>query len=99
LLFGPMRDDEERHTERIASSPVPGRFIRSAPPDDRTAAHDGSVEKLFVRAGRLAARLGRVAPGSAEDPVVQALASFPEAGGGPVVRPCDVPVQRNCDAS
>src|ERR1044071_2903411 len=80
LLLGTMRQDEKRDAERIGTSPVPGSFIRAASPDDRAAFHDRLVEELLIRARRFAAVLGPVPPRSAENPVVQPLASLSEPG-------------------
>ena len=94
-----MRQNEERHTEGIVAAPRAGRFVRVPPADDRSAAQDRGVEVLLVGTRGFAARLRLVGPGPTENPVVQSLAPLAETGAWAVVRPGDVAIERDRDAS
>jgi hypothetical protein len=88
-----MRDDEHRDAEAGILTPAVDHVVHRAADDPGAT---GAEQELLVDRRRRAP-LAAVAPGAAEDPVVQPLAALAEARAGSVVRTGDVAVQRYRD--
>ena len=71
--------------------PVVRRLVRPAPRDDRPETAHRLVHPSLVLARHPPRRLGVIAPGTAEHPVVQALPALAETAARPIVRARDVP--------
>src|SRR5439155_26231646 len=95
-LMGPVGDDEDRHAEAGVVAPAVHDVVHRPPDDPGTPGGEDFVEVSLVDGVRGAADT-LVRPRPAEDPVVQPLAAFAEAGSGPVVRAGHIAVERHRD--
>jgi len=99
LVLGPVREHDQRAGERVGPTPRAGALVHRAADDPAAQTLGEAVEELLVGAVHplgVVAVVG-VGPRTAHDPVVEALAPDAEALARVVVRPDDVPVERDGD--